>query len=64
MTPMLADLPGVILAGGQARRMGGGDKGFLPLGRRRIIDHVIARLQPQCGALAISAIGDPARHSR
>ncbi len=41
--------------------MGGGDKGLLPLGRRRIIDHVITRLQPQCGALAISANGDPAR---
>jgi len=41
--------------------MGGGDKGLLPLGSGRVIDHVIARLAPQCGALAINANGDPAR---
>lgn len=58
---MHTDPPGVILAGGQARRMGGGDKGLLPLGGRRVIDHVIERLRPQCGALAINANGDPAR---
>src|SRR5690606_20990586 len=60
-TPMPTDPPCVILAGGQARRMGGGDKGLLPLGSGRVIDHVIARLAPQCGALAINANGDPAR---
>lgn len=53
--------PGVILAGGRAQRMGGGDKGLLPLAGRRIIDHVIERLAPQCGRLAINANGDPAR---
>ena len=58
---MATDRPGVILAGGQARRMGGGDKGFLPLAGRRVIDHVIERLRPQCGRLAINANGDPAR---
>lgn len=58
---MRTDPPCVILAGGQARRMGGGDKGFLPLGGRRLIDHVIERLRPQCGTLAINANGDPAR---
>ncbi|MCB2125525.1 MAG: molybdenum cofactor guanylyltransferase MobA [Rhodobacteraceae bacterium] len=58
---MPTDPPCVILAGGQARRMGGGDKGLLPLGSGRVIDHVIARLAPQCGALAINANGDPAR---
>lgn len=58
---MRTDPPGVILAGGQARRMGGGDKGLLPLGGRRLIDHVIDRLRPQCGTLAINANGDPAR---
>ncbi|MEM7632487.1 MAG: NTP transferase domain-containing protein, partial [Pseudomonadota bacterium] len=35
---------GVILAGGQATRMGGGDKGRLALGGRSLLDHVIARL--------------------
>lgn len=58
---MRTDPPCVILAGGQARRMGGGDKGLLPLGGRRLIDHVIERLRPQCGALAINANGDPSR---
>ncbi len=52
---------GVILAGGRATRMGGGDKGLREVGGQRLIDHVIARLGPQCGALAINANGDPAR---
>lgn len=52
---------GVILAGGQATRMGGGDKGLLSLGDRTILDHVIARLGPQVGDLALNANGDPAR---
>lgn len=54
---------GVILAGGRATRMGGGDKGLREVGGRRLLDHVIARLGPQCGALAINANGDPARLS-
>jgi len=52
---------GVILAGGQATRMGGGDKGLLPLGDGTILSHVIARLEPQVAALALNANGDPAR---
>lgn len=57
-TPLL---PGVILAGGRASRMGGGDKGLRRVGGLRLIDHVIARLSPQCAPLAINANGDPAR---
>lgn len=53
--------PGVILAGGLARRMGGGDKGFREVAGRRLIDRVIDRLAPQCGPLAINANGDPRR---
>ncbi len=52
---------GVILAGGQARRMGGGDKGRLMLGGRSLLSHVIARLEPQVAALALNANGDAAR---
>lgn len=59
---MIAPL-GVILAGGQATRMGGGDKGMLRIGQRRLIDHVIDRLDPQVGGLALNANGDPARLS-
>ena len=52
---------GVILAGGQATRMGGGDKGLLPLGGSTILSHVIARLEPQVAGIALNANGDPVR---
>lgn len=52
---------GVILAGGRATRMGGGDKGLLPLAGARLIDRVIARLSAQCAPLALNANGDPGR---
>ena len=52
---------GVILAGGLATRMGGGDKGLLPLGGTTLLCHVIDRLAPQVAGLALNANGDPAR---
>ncbi|MDJ0640808.1 MAG: molybdenum cofactor guanylyltransferase MobA [Paracoccaceae bacterium] len=52
---------GVILAGGQATRMGGGDKGLLPLGSGTVLSHVIDRLSPQVADLALNANGNPAR---
>lgn len=56
------ELPlGLILAGGLARRMGGGDKARITIGGRTILDRVIATMQPQCSALIINANGDPAR---
>ena len=54
---------GVILAGGQSRRMGGGDKSLLPLGKGCLLDHVIDRIEPQVGALCLNANGDAARFS-
>lgn len=54
---------GVILAGGLATRMGGGDKGLLPLGDSTILGHVIERLAPQVDAVALNANGDPDRFS-
>lgn len=54
-------IAGIILAGGLARRMGGGDKPLLSVGGRPILDHVIARLTPQVDRLAVNANGDPAR---
>lgn len=54
---------GVILAGGQATRMGGGDKGLLQLGNATIMGHVIARFEPQVAGLALNANGDAARFS-
>ncbi|WP_372836806.1 molybdenum cofactor guanylyltransferase MobA [Puniceibacterium confluentis] len=52
---------GVILAGGQARRMGGGDKGLLDLAGQPLLAHVIARAAPQVAALALNANGDLSR---
>ena len=52
---------GIILAGGLATRMGGGDKGLLKLGSQTILDHVIERLSPQVDGLALNANGDPGR---
>lgn len=54
----------VILAGGLARRMGGGDKPLRPIGGRTILDHVVARIGPQCSKLALNANGDPARFAQ
>ncbi|RWA76942.1 molybdenum cofactor guanylyltransferase MobA [Mesorhizobium sp.] len=54
-------IAGIILAGGQSRRMGGGDKPLLSLGKGRLIEHVAARLKPQVGTLALNANSDPAR---
>lgn len=55
---------GVILAGGLATRMGGGDKCLLPLGGAPMLEGIIARLQPQVSALALNANGDAARLAR
>jgi molybdopterin-guanine dinucleotide biosynthesis protein A len=52
---------GLILDGGLARRMGGADKGLVALGGKPMLMHVVERLGPQCGALALSANGDPQR---
>ena len=52
---------GVILAGGAARRMGGGDKGLLALGGSTVMGQAIARLAPQVDRMALSANGDPSR---
>ena len=56
-----SDIPGVLLAGGLARRMGGGDKPMRMIAGRTILERVIQRLKPQCAALILNANGDPAR---
>jgi molybdopterin-guanine dinucleotide biosynthesis protein A len=55
------ELVGVLLAGGLARRMGGGDKPMRQIGGRTILERVITRLKPQCDELILNANGDPAR---
>ncbi|MCL6416262.1 molybdenum cofactor guanylyltransferase [Aestuariirhabdus sp. Z084] len=55
---------GVILAGGEARRMGGEDKGLVTLAGRPMIEHVIARFEPQVNALIINANRNHDRYAR
>ena len=57
----MMDIPGIILAGGLSRRMGGGDKGLLMLGKTSIIERVIDKVSPQVGSLAININGDSSR---
>jgi molybdopterin-guanine dinucleotide biosynthesis protein A len=52
---------GLVLAGGLARRMGGGDKALLRIGGATILERVLDRLAPQCAAIVLNANGDPAR---
>ena len=52
---------GLVLAGGLARRMGGGDKARIKIGRSTIIDRVLATLSGQCVDIIINANGDPKR---
>jgi molybdopterin-guanine dinucleotide biosynthesis protein A len=61
MTPDAQPVVGVLLAGGLARRMGGGDKCLCDLKGRPILAHVIARARPQVDCLVINANGDPGR---
>ncbi len=52
---------GLVLAGGLARRMGGGDKAKIEIGGVTILDRVLACLSGQCTGIAINANGDPKR---
>ena len=56
--------PGILLAGGLARRMGGGDKPMRTIAGRSILERVVARLRPQCDCLVLNANGDPARFAQ
>jgi molybdopterin-guanine dinucleotide biosynthesis protein A len=52
----------VILAGGLARRMGGGDKPLVSLGGRPLLSHILDRIGPQVSGIALNANDDPARY--
>jgi len=49
------DVTGIVLAGGMGRRMGGVDKGLVPLAGRPLVAHVLERLAPQVGAIVVNA---------
>jgi molybdopterin-guanine dinucleotide biosynthesis protein A len=64
---MMTELPptiGLVLAGGLARRMGGGDKALIRIGGTPILDRVLTRLRAVCSAIVLNANGDPARFAR
>jgi len=55
---------GLVLAGGLARRMGGGDKALIRIGGKAILDRVLAVLRGSCEPIILNANGDPARFAR
>jgi len=58
---MTNDTFGLVLAGGLARRMGGGDKALIKIGSATILERTLARLTPQVEGVVLNANGDPAR---
>ncbi|WP_226941567.1 molybdopterin molybdotransferase MoeA [Janthinobacterium violaceinigrum] len=58
------DITGLILAGGLGTRMGRRDKGMLPLHGQPLARHVLQRLAPQVGQLAISVHADAGDYAR
>ncbi len=59
--PSSVMIAGLILAGGQASRMGGGDKALIDINGATLLARTIARARPQVGRLLLNANGDPAR---
>jgi molybdenum cofactor guanylyltransferase len=59
--PRRSDTLGAVLAGGLARRMGGGDKPLRLIAGRPLLRHVLDRVAPQVAAVVLNANGDPAR---
>ncbi|SCZ49871.1 molybdenum cofactor guanylyltransferase MobA [Thiohalomonas denitrificans] len=64
MPPTAENITAIILAGGRGQRMGGQDKGLLPLAGRPLIAHVIERIRPQVGEIVISANRNHEHYSR
>ena len=60
----MTEIPGVLLAGGLARRMGGGDKPMRIIAGKTILERVIGRLETQCSGLILNANGNPARFAQ
>ena len=57
----MQDVGFLLLAGGQSRRMGGGDKNQLHLGGKSVLQHVLDRVDRAGSPTAINANGDPQR---
>ena len=63
MSPDHSNVCGVLLAGGQSRRMGGGDKCLRTLGGQTVLARILDIVRPQVGPLVLNANGDSARFS-
>lgn len=63
MTIERSEITGIVLAGGQGRRMGGVDKGLVELAGRPLAAHVLERLAPQVGSMLINANQNPERYA-
>jgi len=61
--PATSNITAHILAGGQASRMGGRDKGLVELAGKMMIRHVIARLSSQVNRFCISANRNPQHYA-
>ncbi|MCV0424619.1 MAG: molybdenum cofactor guanylyltransferase MobA [Roseibium sp.] len=55
---------GCVLAGGQSRRMGGGDKSLMDLGGKTMLEMILARFTSQVPSIILNANGDPSRFAR
>ncbi|MGB0631712.1 MAG: molybdenum cofactor guanylyltransferase MobA [Alphaproteobacteria bacterium] len=58
--PPETDICGILLAGGQSRRMGGGDKCLLSLGGKTLLRRMIDVARPQVGPVILNTNSDPA----
>ena len=57
------EMTGIVLAGGQGRRMGGVDKGLVLLDSRPMVAHVLERLRPQVAEILINANQNAERYA-
>jgi len=58
-----SEITGIVLAGGQGRRMGGVDKGLVDLDGKALAERVIARLAPQVGTVIVNANQNAGRYA-
>jgi molybdopterin-guanine dinucleotide biosynthesis protein A len=60
MPPKQKKICGLLLAGGQSRRMGGGDKCLMTLGGKTLLQRIVETAAPQVGPLMLNTNSDPA----
>ncbi|MGZ0246020.1 MAG: NTP transferase domain-containing protein, partial [Alphaproteobacteria bacterium] len=58
MPPEQKKICGLLLAGGQSRRMGGGDKCLMTLGGKTLLQRIVETAAPQVGPLMLNTNSD------